>query len=80
MRLSRNKTQLVVNDLRWPVSRRRHSTIAWATVRPCTIIDRYRVSTDKHSGIINDPNRLDDPQYIMLLIDKRSPDRQSDHS
>jgi len=26
------------------------------------------VSTDKRSGIINDPNRADDPQYIVRLI------------
>jgi predicted helicase len=32
------------------------------------IIDQYQVSTDKRSGITNDPNRDDDPQYIMRLI------------
>jgi predicted helicase len=32
------------------------------------IIDRYRVRTDKRSGIVNDPNRADDPQYIVRLI------------
>ena len=32
------------------------------------IIDQYQVSTDKRSGITNDPNRADDPQYIMRLI------------
>jgi hypothetical protein len=32
------------------------------------IIDQYRVKTDKRSGITNDPNRLDDPQYIVRLI------------
>jgi predicted helicase len=26
------------------------------------------VSTDKRSGITNDPNRLDDPEYIVRLI------------
>ncbi|MGD0910578.1 MAG: hypothetical protein ABR928_01715 [Terracidiphilus sp.] len=29
---------------------------------------RYRVSTDKRSGIVNDPNREDDPEYIVRLI------------
>ena len=34
------------------------------------IIDQYRVKEDKRSGIINDPNREDDPQYIVKLIGK----------
>src|SRR6266496_4282147 len=29
---------------------------------------QYQVSTDKRSGITNDPNREDDPQYILRLI------------
>ena len=32
------------------------------------IIDQYQVSTDQRSGITNDPNRADDPQYIVRLI------------
>ena len=32
------------------------------------VIDQYQVSTDKRSGIINDPNRADDPEYIVRLI------------
>jgi predicted helicase len=32
------------------------------------IIDQYQVSTDKRSGITNDPNCADDPQYIVRLI------------
>jgi predicted helicase len=32
------------------------------------VIDQYQVSTDKRSGITNDPNRTDDPQYILRLI------------
>ena len=32
------------------------------------IIDQYQVSTDKRSGITNDPNREDDPEYILRLI------------
>jgi predicted helicase len=31
-------------------------------------VDQYRVSTDKRSGIVNDPNREDDPEYIVRLI------------
>ena len=32
------------------------------------VIDQYQVSTDRRSGITNDPNRPDDPQYILRLI------------
>ena len=32
------------------------------------MIDQYRVSTDARSGIVNDPNRDDDPKYILRLI------------
>ncbi len=32
------------------------------------VIDQYKVSTDPRSGITNDPNRLDDPPYIVRLI------------
>ena len=34
------------------------------------VIDQYRVKTDKRSSIVNDPNREDDPQYIVKLIGK----------
>jgi predicted helicase len=32
------------------------------------IIDQYQDSTDKRSGIRNDPNREDDREYILRLI------------
>ena len=32
------------------------------------VIDQYQVSTDKRSGITNDPNRADDREYILRLI------------
>ena len=32
------------------------------------IIDQYKVSIDKRSGITNDPNRSDDPEYIVRRI------------
>ena len=32
------------------------------------VIDQYQVSTDKRSGINNDPNRARDKQYILRLI------------
>ena len=34
------------------------------------VIDQYRVKTDKRSGIVNDPNRADDAEYIVRLIGK----------
>ena len=35
------------------------------------VIDRYRVTTDKRSGIVNDPNAYaDNSQYIVQLIGK----------
>ena len=34
------------------------------------VVDQYHVSTDKRSGITNDPNRADDPEYIVRLIGK----------
>ncbi len=32
------------------------------------VIDQYQVSTDKRSGITSDPNRDDDPEYIVRLV------------
>ena len=32
--------------------------------------DQLRVKTDKRSGIVNDPNRSDDPEYIVRVIGK----------
>ena len=32
------------------------------------VIDQYQVSTDARSGITNDPNRLDEPEYIVRLV------------
>ncbi len=32
------------------------------------VIDQYQVSTDKRSGMVNDPNRADDPEYIVRLM------------
>lgn len=31
-------------------------------------MDQYRVKTDRRTGIVNDPNRAEDPQYIVKLI------------
>jgi predicted helicase len=32
------------------------------------VVDQYQVSTDKRSGIVDDPNREDDPKAILRLI------------
>ena len=32
------------------------------------VIDQYQVSADKRSGIVSDPNRADDPEYITRLV------------
>jgi predicted helicase len=32
------------------------------------VIDQYQVYTDKKSGITSDPNREDDPEYIVRLV------------
>ncbi|MGL5511555.1 MAG: type ISP restriction/modification enzyme, partial [Microcoleaceae cyanobacterium] len=72
MRLSKDKTQLIYNDFltlsgipsevfEYKLGNR--SALDW-------IIDQYQVKTDKRSGITNDPNRLDDEQYIIKLIGK----------
>ena len=72
MKLSKDKTQLVYNDFltldgipakAFEYRLGNRSALEW-------VIDQYRVKTDKRSGIVNDPNRLDDPQYIVKLIGK----------
>ena len=32
------------------------------------VIDQYQVHTDSRSGIVSDPNRGDDPEYIVRLV------------
>ena len=72
MKLSKDKTQLVYNDFltldgiptkTFDYRLGNRSALEW-------IIDQYRVKTDKRSGIVNDPNRADDPRYIVKLIGK----------
>jgi predicted helicase len=70
MRLSKDKSQLKYNQFltlagippqvfEYRLGNR--SALDW-------VIDQYRVKTDKRSGIVNDPNNLDDEQYIIRLI------------
>ncbi len=72
MKLSKDKTSLVYNDFltldgippeAFDYRLGTRSALEW-------IVDRYRVKTDKRSGILNDPNRADDAQYIVKLIGK----------
>ncbi len=72
MKLSKDKTSLVYNDFltlgnippkAFDYRLGNRSALEW-------IVDQYRVKTDKRSGIVNDPNRADDPQYIVKLIRK----------
>lgn len=69
MRLSKDKTRVVYNDFltltgipaqAFEYRLGNRSALEW-------VIDQYQVSTDKRSGITNDPNRTDDPQYIVRL-------------
>src|SRR5258706_6458519 len=70
MRLTPNKDAVVVNEwltlsgipqvcFQYRLGNR--SALEW-------VIDQYQVSTDARSGIINDPNREDDPEYIVRLV------------
>ncbi len=72
MKLTKDKTAIVYNDFltlagippeTFEYHLRNRPVLAW-------IIDQYRVRTDKRSHIVNDPNRKDDPQYIVKLIGK----------
>lgn len=70
MRLAKDKISLKVNDsftlggippeaFRYRLGNR--SALEW-------VIDQYQVSEDKRSGIRSDPNRSDDPEYIVRLV------------
>lgn len=70
MRLSKDKQSLIYNEFltlkgipkdAFEYRLGNRSALEW-------VIDQYQVSTDKRSGITNDPNRDDDPEYILRLI------------
>ncbi len=72
MQLSKDKTQLRYNDFltldgvpaeAFDYRLGNRSALEW-------VIDQYRVKKDWRSGIVNDPNRADDLQYIVRLIGK----------
>ena len=70
MRLSKDKDAVAVNEsltlagipetaFRYRLGNR--SAVEW-------VIDQYQVRTDPRSGITSDPNRADDPEYIVRLL------------
>jgi predicted helicase len=70
MKLSKDRTTLIYNQFltlsgipkeTYDYRLGNRSALEW-------VIDQYQLSTDKRSGITNDPNRADDPQYILRLI------------
>jgi predicted helicase len=70
MALAKDKTQLRYNEFltmsgipaeTYEYRLGNRSALEW-------VVDQYRVSTDKRSGIVNDPNREDDPEYIVRLV------------
>ncbi len=70
MNLSKDKTHLKYNDFLtldgipaevYAYKLGNRSALEW-------VIDQYRVKVDKRSGIVNDPNREDQPRYIVDLI------------
>ena len=72
MKLSKDKTSLLYNTFLTitgiPIKAFAYrlgtrSALEW-------VIDQYRVKTDKRTKIVNDPNRAEDPQYIVKLVGK----------
>ncbi|MDM8560479.1 type ISP restriction/modification enzyme [Candidatus Parabeggiatoa sp. HSG14] len=72
MRLSKDKKQLKYNDFltldgipqqAFEYKLGNRSALDW-------VIDQYRIKVDKRSGIINDPNRQNDEEYILELLKK----------
>ncbi len=70
MKLAKDKTSLTYNDFltldgipakAFAYRLGTRSALEW-------VINQYCVKTDKRSGIVNNPNRADDPQYIVRLI------------
>ncbi len=70
MRLSEDKTALTYNDF-LTLDGNPPATYESRLGNLCAlewVIDQYQVSTDKRSGITNDPNRPDDPEYIGRIL------------
>ncbi|KPL91940.1 type ISP restriction/modification enzyme [Herpetosiphon geysericola] len=70
MRLSRDKSAIIYNQALtlegippevYEYRLGNRSALEW-------VLDQYQVSSDKRSGILSDPNNLDDPEAIVRLI------------
>ena len=70
MKFSKDKTRLKYNDFLtlegiplevFDYRLGNRSALEW-------VVDQYRIKVDKRSGIVNDPNRAEDPEYILRLI------------
>ena len=70
MKFSKDKTRLKYNDFLtlegiptevFDYRLGNRSALEW-------VVDQYRAKVDKRSGIKNDPNRAEDPEYILRLI------------
>src|SRR2546429_4671095 len=72
MKLTPDKTAVIINEsltfegipqecVQYQLGNR--SALDW-------VIDQYQVSEDKHSGIVSNPNNLDDEEYIVRLVGK----------
>ena len=70
MKFSKDKTQLKYNDFLtlegippevFAYRLGNRSALEW-------VVDQYRVKVDKRSGIVNNPNRAEDSEYILRLI------------
>src|SRR3989441_6414144 len=70
MKLSKDKRSLIYNDFltlagippevfQYRLGNR--SALEW-------VIDQYQVTEDARSGIKSDPNRADDPEYVVRLV------------
>jgi len=70
MRFNKEKTAVVVNEAltlggvppeAFDYKLGNRSALEW-------VLDQYQAGTDKRSGIVSDPNRADDPEYIVRLV------------
>ncbi len=70
MKFAKEKTRLVYNEFltldgippeAFAYRLGNRSALEW-------LVAQYRVKTDKRSGIVNDPNRVDAPRYLVDLI------------
>lgn len=70
MKLSKDRTAVIVNEALtlagvpeacFDYRLGNRSALEW-------VIDQYRAKTDKRSGIVSDPNRADEPEYIVRLV------------